>query len=222
MQNLIKHSSITLNYDWSHLIADPELKNFACLRQYSAGTIIINEGSSSSGLFLLKAGLVKICRFSEGGREHFLSLLSTGQLFNIAATLDGKSDAISAIADTDVSLWHIDSSAAKQLIQHNPDLLLALTTCLTQNYRQLIDKSVTLSTCSVKSRLAKYLLAQADSEYALPRRMTHEEIAHYLGTVREMISRTLRTFEKENLVQLSTLHITILDRKRLRQIAQQS
>ena len=47
---------------------------------------------------------------------------------------------------------------------------------------------------------------------------THEQIARNLGSAREVVSRTLKSFEKDGIVALSRGTVTILDVKKLRGI----
>jgi CRP/FNR family transcriptional regulator len=49
--------------------------------------------------------------------------------------------------------------------------------------------------------------------------LTHQQLANELGTVREMVSRLLRRFEREGWVELARESIVIRDSKALRAIA---
>ena len=53
-------------------------------------------------------------------------------------------------------------------------------------------------------------------------KMKHEEIAHPLGTAREVITRILKYFQKEQLVSLSRGSIEIIDEDRLYELAKDS
>ena len=64
-------------------------------------------------------------------------------------------------------------------------------------------------------RLALFLLKQEKNNEIT---LTHEQIANHLGTAREVISRTLKKFEKEELIKLSRGKITILNSKKLKDI----
>jgi CRP/FNR family transcriptional regulator len=66
----------------------------------------------------------------------------------------------------------------------------------------------------VRGRLARFLLEQAEAG-AVTRRWTQEEIAAYLGTVRDMVGRTLRAFADAGLVRLERQRIVLLDREGL-------
>ena len=48
--------------------------------------------------------------------------------------------------------------------------------------------------------------------------MTHGQIARYMGSAREVVSRMLKYFANEKIVEVSRRGITILDKKRLREL----
>ena len=73
---------------------------------------------------------------------------------------------------------------------------------------------------SFDSRLSAFLLEQSEIEGSDSLTMTHEEIARHLGSAREVVSRMLKYFSDDGLVQLSRGRVTLLDSKRLRALVQ--
>ena len=71
---------------------------------------------------------------------------------------------------------------------------------------------------SMDKRVASFLLQEASIEGTCELRITHETIAKHLGSHREVITRMLRYFQNEGIVQLSRGTIVILDRKKLEQL----
>ena len=69
-------------------------------------------------------------------------------------------------------------------------------------------------------RLAAYLLEQSSLEGSDTLPFTHEQIARDLGTAREVVTRMLRYFKNEGLVQLSRGSVEITDADRLSAIAE--
>ena len=68
-----------------------------------------------------------------------------------------------------------------------------------------------LSLVSVRGRLARLLLSRAQAEDQTLLRWTQGEIAADIGTVREVVNRTLRAFAREGLIEIQRQRITILD-----------
>ena len=69
------------------------------------------------------------------------------------------------------------------------------------------------------ARLADFLLAEAVLEETTALKITHEKIAAHMGSAREVVTRLLRYFQQEGLVELSRGQILLLDEKRLRDLA---
>ena len=64
---------------------------------------------------------------------------------------------------------------------------------------------------SFDKRLAGYLLEEISIEGDNCLKVTHEKIANHMGTAREVVTRMLRYFQGEGLVQLSRGTITVTD-----------
>jgi len=73
---------------------------------------------------------------------------------------------------------------------------------------------------SLDKRLAYYLIEQSYNEDSNTLNFTHEKIANDLGTAREVISRMLKYFELEKIVELKRNKIIILDEKKLSEISE--
>ena len=64
---------------------------------------------------------------------------------------------------------------------------------------------------SFDKRLAAFLLEEAQLDGTNSLKVTHERIANHMGTAREVVTRMLRYFQSEGLVQLSRGTIEIID-----------
>ncbi|MBM4430728.1 MAG: winged helix-turn-helix domain-containing protein, partial [Chloroflexi bacterium] len=78
----------------------------------------------------------------------------------------------------------------------------------------LTDLVEDLSLRTVRARLARFLLEHAE-EQEVPRRWTQDEMAARLGTVRDMIGRTLKAFADAGLLRMDRQRIVLLDRQGL-------
>jgi CRP/FNR family cyclic AMP-dependent transcriptional regulator len=105
------------------------------------------------------------------------------------------------------------------VVEAHPALARALLREFTGRLRHLVDLVDTLALHTVQGRLAGLLLAQAEAaergEPVLP--LTQAEMAAQLGTVREMVGRTLKSFEALGLIRIERGAIQLLDREGLAQ-----
>jgi CRP/FNR family transcriptional regulator len=72
---------------------------------------------------------------------------------------------------------------------------------------------------SMDRRLADFLLSESALEGGDSLRLTHERIANHMGTAREVVTRMLRYFQSEGVVELTRGEIRLTDRKKLGMIA---
>lgn len=71
---------------------------------------------------------------------------------------------------------------------------------------------------SNEHRLAQALLTQLQLQESRSLQLTHDNLAHELGTAREVVSRLLKQFQRDGLLMQSRGRITILDEQRLTQL----
>ena len=183
----------------------------------TAGALIFVEGEPCAGLFLIEEGAVKISRFSKDGREYTLHMFDPGDTFNDIAALDGQGNPASATAHTDVVLWRIAREDLRAVAERHPRLAWALVGRAARRARFMADLVQDLSMRSVRGRLAHLLLKQARENAGNPKQrlLTQEEMASHLGTVREVVGRSLRGLAADGIIEFDRHHLIILDEARL-------
>jgi CRP/FNR family transcriptional regulator len=188
-------------------------------RHYQAGEIIFLEGEADAGLHLVVEGLGKVYRLSEGGREHVLTTLRPGDSCNEVPVVDGGPNPANFAALENSTVWVISEESLTRLRRQYPALNEMIIKNLAMRCRQLVQRVYNLSFLSVTGRLAAFLLQQSDESGQLSgRRMTQDEIAAHLGTVREMVGRAFRELQEAELIAIDRHRIEILDREGLKEL----
>ena len=72
---------------------------------------------------------------------------------------------------------------------------------------------------SADKRLAIFLLQESEKRKSGKLSLTHEKIARYMGSAREVVSRLLKYFAQEGMVELGRGSLRLLDRERLAALA---
>jgi CRP-like cAMP-binding protein len=184
-------------------------------REFKKDEIVFLEGEPCQGLYIVRAGSVKIFKLSPEGREQVLSYTRAGGSFNEVAVFDGGPNPANVSAAEETTLWIVPRAAVIDLIQRNPVVALAIIQNLGMRLRHLVGLVEDLSLRQVSARLAKLLLETASGQ---SRPLTQQEMAARLGTVREMISRSLRQMEMRGLVKVERGRIVIVDRAGLEKL----
>lgn len=191
----------------------------AVRRAFETDEILFIEGDECAGLWIVEQGRVKIYKMSPDGREHILRLAGPGQSFNEIPVLDGGPNAASVAALSDGIAWVIGADVIREAIQDNHALALRIVEVLAIRVRGLIAQIEGLALHSVMTRLARFLLEQAENPSLDGPGVTRATIAAHLATTPETISRVLRTLEEAGAIQFDRHRIVIVNEDVLRGIA---
>lgn len=179
-----------------------------------AGAIIQVEGEPVEAMYVVAQGRVKIARMAANGREQVLHVAAAGAHFNTVPIFDGGPCPANAEALTGVRLLALPLMALRRVVEEHPALALALLKEFTARMRHLVNLVDELALHTVQGRLARLVLEQAETlergeDVPL---LTQAEMAAQLGTVREMVARTLKSFDALGLIRMERGAITVLDR----------
>lgn len=191
-----------------------DLAAMAVLMRRAAGSFLFLRGDPAPGLYVVTDGRVKLTRESAGGREQVLHVVVAGEHFNAVPVFDGGPCPANAQALGDVTLILFPNDVLRAATRRHPDLAVALLNEFGVFLRRLVNLVDDLALHTVQGRLARLLLerAEAAADGTVPGPLTQAEMAARLGTVREMVGRTLKTFEGLGLITIERGAITVRDR----------
>jgi CRP/FNR family cyclic AMP-dependent transcriptional regulator len=184
-------------------------------RPFAPGQMVILEGEPCRAAYFVAAGRVRVYRLSASGRQQVLLVLGPGEAFNTVPAFQPQGRNHATVEGiTSGLLYVLAAEDLRRLVVECPDLALAVLQDFADKLDHLTDLVEDLSLRTVRSRLARFLLEQADGGAAAPR-WTQDEMAAQLGTVRDVVGRTLRAFADANWVRLDHNRIVLLDREGL-------
>lgn len=212
----------------SYFAALPEVEaaQFASelsVRSYEPRELVVVQGDASRGFYFLRSGRARLFRTGIDGREQTLRLLAAGDTFGEVPAIDrGPIPAtIEALERTEVLL--VPSGAFGQLMSRRPEVAHALLLHFARRMRGFTEMIEAISLQTVQARLARYLYQLAREEgqpveggILVPREITQQDLASLLGSVREVVSRTLHGMETEGIVEVRRKEILVRDLDRLR------
>ncbi len=209
-------------------LRDEELASIAARineKQVAKNSNILLEGSRCRELYLIKKGRVKVFKTSREGREHIYYYAHQGEAFCEAGIFDGKPSDLSATAVTDSLIYVIRKPDLLGLVSKIPQLSAILLRNYSSRIRQLISMVEGLSFKSVPGRLARILVDMVNREgvvqgdnIILQRNITLYEMASLVGTVREVVTRSLQELEKKGYLNVHRRQIEILDLEALKSL----
>jgi CRP/FNR family transcriptional regulator len=192
-----------------------ELLSATSLRLYGRGEILCWQGEACPGLFILRSGSVKLFKLSPKGRELIIRVLNDGATFNEVPVFDDGSNPVNVAAVGDCQVWIVQAEAIRASIQAHPGMARAVIANLAQNLRALVGIVEELSFYQVTSRLAR-LLSRMSPEMLENQRITQDQLAAHLGTVREVAARSLRELERSGAIRVQRRQIQVVDAQMLK------
>jgi CRP/FNR family transcriptional regulator len=179
------------------------------------GEVIQVAGEKCQWVAFIQKGAVSIFRSAMDGREQILQTLGPGMYFNAIPGLNGLGIVRASVrAITPVTLLLIPIEEFRELLRTRADLAFVLVNDLAKRLDNMTDLIEDLSLRSVRGRLARFLLDQADNGKDFEH-WTQDEIAARLGTVRDVVGRTLRGFIGRGLLRRENGKLLLVDREKL-------
>ncbi len=191
---------------------------------FERGSLIFHTEDSSETLYLLETGRVRLYRLGQGAREVTITVLEAGELLGESA-LAGGDYGMYAEALEDSQVQAIGIATLRQLMTQHHSLSVALSTQLVRQGRALQTRFTQLVFMEVAQRLALALLRlanqsseQLDGKRRLKGRVSHQDLAHLVGSTRETITKLLGEFKERDLIDLGYRKIVLLNEDGLREI----
>ncbi|HEY5895941.1 MAG TPA: Crp/Fnr family transcriptional regulator [Burkholderiales bacterium] len=170
-------------------------------------SVLFDAGQPCRGFPLLLEGSVRVSKSSPGGREILLYRVDPGQGCILSGgCLLGHSDySARGIAEEDVTLLSIPPAVFQSLmVEFEPfrRLVFGMYSERLAEVMELVDE---IAFRRLDQRLAQLLIRRGPVIDA-----THQKLADELGSVREIVSRLLRSFESRGWVKLERERITLV------------
>jgi CRP/FNR family transcriptional regulator len=192
---------------------------------YPAGALLFLEKQPARGVFVLCAGEVKLSISSASGKTLILRIAKAGEVLGLMATMSGIRYEVSAETLHPCQIAFIHRDDFLHFVAKHPEVYKQVVHQMTSLYSGACDQLRTVAlSASAPEKLARLLLGWSDEAKAtkpgaavkLP--LTHEEIAEFIGSTRETVSRTLSEFRNRHLVVLEGSTLMISNRNELETI----
>ena len=176
------------------------IEGFTIHCELQKDNIIFYEGDDSKYLHLLTLGIVKLFKTSSHSKKIVLKYFHPNELIGEVANFEHMPYPATAQAFTNVEFLKIDFEKLKDIIYSNPELSFKIQTSLIKKIKNLEHIIATDLVLDAKERVAKYIHDNPE-EFFIKKNI---EIAEILNITPETLSRILKSFKKDNLIDLPT------------------
>ena len=181
------------------------------------GTVLHNGSADCTGLLLIKSGQLRAFILSEEGREVTIYRLFDRDicLFSASCIMRSIQFDVTITAEKDTELWVIPADVYKQIMEQSAPVANYTNEIMAARFSEVMWLIEQVMWKSMHKRVAAFLIEEAAIEGTDRLRITHESIANHLGTHREVVTRMLRYFQREDMVKLARGAVEITDRAKL-------
>jgi len=193
------------------------LLNNIAEKNFSKNDNIYSADEECLGVLLIKSGVLRVFILSEDGREVTLYRLYPGDTCILSASciLNSMSFEVHISADEDTKVLLINIAAFGKVTKENVYAENFSLRNAMERFSEIMYAIEEVLFSSIEKRLANFLLEEADRIGDNKLKITHDQIAKNIGSAREVVTRMLKVFHEEGLIEQSRGKIKILNEKGL-------
>lgn len=181
-----------------------QVKSLIHIKYYDHGETIYSPGQTADALYILKSGTLRIYRLADTGKEQLIRMVPEGEFTGELALFKKGIYEAFAEAKTDCCIWAIKHSDFRQLLIQYPEISIKMLSTISERLGSSEQQTAWATTETVKERLLHFLISLVHSQEKEPiveLNMAKKDLASYLGTTSESLSRELARLVKERVIE---------------------
>lgn len=180
----------------------------------------VHDGNECSGVIFVCSGSLRLSMISDDGKDITLYRLHKGDMCMLSASCVLKSITFDVFinAEEDSQCYVISGPAYAAVSERNPSIKIFSLEAAVSRFSDVMWVMQQILFMSMDKRLAIFLSDESARTGSDIITLTHGQIARYMGSAREVVSRMLKYFASEGIVEVLRGGVKILDKKRLRKL----
>lgn len=197
-----------------------ELLLHGCIEMHhKKGTIVHRSEESCKGLMFVVEGQLRTYILSEEGREITLYRVRAGEVCVMSASCLMEAIAfdvmIEAVEDSEVLMF--PSGLMAGMMEQHPEMELYIYKSATERFTDVMWIMQQILFMGADRRIAIFLWDEVTKTGTDVLHYTHDEIARFIGSAREVVTRILKYFAQEGVLESKRGEIKVLDKTKLKQ-----
>ena len=202
---------------------DNELSDISKLlkkKKYSSEHTIFLQGEKGEKVYFLLQGKIKVVKITSDGSEQILEIINPGEVFGEVVLFGVGGYPATTRTMEEVELYVLNRKEFRRYFKLNPEIGWGMLKVMARKLRNSQRRIENLGLRTTKGRIVSLLIDMME-EYQGNNKVilnfNQSELANYLGTSRETVSRTLSEFRKNDLIEKKGNKLSILDLEGLKQ-----
>lgn len=186
------------------------------VREFKKKTEIYREGDYPLYLYYLQSGAAKSFKTNDDGKDYIINLYKAGDFIGFKDIIQESNftDSLETLEDSKVVL--IPRTIFTDLIVRNLSVAQKVIHLISKNIHQIENDLIKLAYNSVRKRVAEALILFFKDTTIESIKISREDLASKAGTSIETAIRTLSSFKDENIIDIKSGRISILELEKLK------
>jgi len=219
------------NYDlWADLSEEEYLELNIVHNFISApkGSFIYFEAFHHNKLYFIKEGFIRIGYIDNKGNEVIREIIRKGEIFGqVTLERNNMNGEFAQAYKTDVSLCAFTTENFQEILRKKPELAIRYSKQVGSKLRSIENRLLKLLNKDVRTRLIGFLndfiilqrKEPGPDPCCLPNYLSHEDIAHLIGSSRQTVTTLINELSRENLLTFNRREICFPDVKKFQKLA---
>ncbi|MGM0566825.1 MAG: Crp/Fnr family transcriptional regulator [Bacteroidota bacterium] len=172
-------------------------------KDISPDTVILEEQAYIREVPVVLEGRIKVRKIDESGREIILYHINPGEscILSITSCINNKPSNAEAITETETKIITISAKEVADWMDEYKSWRAFVMKLYYSRLDELLSLVDNIAFKQIDFRLYEKLKTYQQRQ-GNEIKITHQQLAHELGTAREVVSRLLKQLEKKNLIHL--------------------
>ncbi len=205
---------------WPRLNAEEQntMITHTTLASFTKGQTLHRSDQHCMGLILLHTGHLRVYMLSEEGKDITLFRLAPGDLCLLSASciLNQITFDVHIDVEQNCEIISVSSHILSEIMERNIYVENFIYKRLVDRFSDVMWAMEQILFMSFDKRLAIFLLDEMAKTHSPTLHFTHEQIAKYVGSAREVVTRMLNYFSNEGIIELSRGEIKIINSAKLK------
>ena len=189
-----------------------KLNAYGTSKLFNEGDVILNENANIRAIPIVTRGSIRVMRTDDDGREILLYYIHAGEscIMSFLGGLHHDTSKVKAVAEEETEILFVPVERVNELIKEYPEWLDYIFRLYHKRFEELLEVVNAVAFKKTDERLLNLIKKKCELNNTNTLQVTHEQLAHDLGTARVVVSRLLKQMEHEGLVKLGRNKILLM------------
>ncbi|MBK3515831.1 Crp/Fnr family transcriptional regulator [Carboxylicivirga marina] len=191
---------------------------------FQTGEVVYNVNSRAKTAYLVKKGMVKLYSIGAKGNKQIVRMVREGEIVGYYSQFTNEPEVTGCECMVNSVLCELSDNSLEQAFKTDSNLAFSMLQKACTEMKEACTSIIDMSQKTVRGRAANILVKQMElfeinEGHEFPIRISRTDMANWIGTSKESVSRSLNDFMREKLIDMNKDTIRIINLKGLKRVS---